>query len=192
MLDQPISINTTLFSVNSSKTQTQNQSLVLTGCRVILPETQNYSEFDACNYYSLNNNDFEHGSANIEISCENNFANPYGQFFIACVSIRADHKLLCKIERNNTHKFLDFPHYTKVTKNGNMVFGIKYYFKTQEQRDLLLNCSSFCIDGFVAFQKKRNVFGFMCRVVKSCDNWEMCEGNSYKLHTKTHIDHLYH
>ncbi|MEA5056121.1 hypothetical protein SDC9_150204 [bioreactor metagenome] len=182
-------LDTTLFSVSIPVNNTPSESLILSGCRVGVPEDQTYSELDELNYYALNNNDFEWGSVNIEICCENNFLNPYSDFYISCVSIRADSKILCKISRNTSIKQRN---YAKVTKEGKIAFGISYYFTSMAERNLLLHCHTFCIEGFVAFKKKTNVYGFMCRVGQSDGEWIMEEGNTYRIYYNQNIDHLCH
>lgn len=169
-----------------------NKSLVLCGCRVKLFEDQAYSELDELNYYALNSNDFGFGRVDVEISCENNLANPYTKFYISCVAIRADNKILCKINRNGTPNILALPNYTKITKDGKMAFGISYYFQSDNERDLLLKCNSFCFEGFIALKKKTDVFGFMCRVEQANNGWIMDEGNTYRIYKKANIDYLCH
>lgn len=136
-------LDTTLFSVSFPASITSSKSLVLSGCRVALPEGQTYSEFDELNYYDLNANDYECGRVDIEICCENSFPNPYSKFYISCVSIRTDCKILCKINHNLTSKLLLLPNYTKVTKEGKVAFGISYHFKSMEERNLLIRLSFF-------------------------------------------------
>lgn len=185
-------LDTTLFSVSFPANITSSKSLILSGCRVILPEEKAYSEFDELNYYDLNANDYECGRVDIEISCENNFSNPYTRFYISCVAIRADYKILCKVNQNVTLKSFGLHNYTKVTKEGKMAFGISYYFKSMEERNLLLGCHAFCIEGFVALKKKTNGYGFMCRVEQSNGKWIIEEGNTYQIYHNKNIEYLCH
>lgn len=185
-------LDTTLFSVSIPSSPIQNKSLILSGCRMTFPEGQEYSEFDELAYYALNNNDYEYGRVDIEISCENNLRDPYSRFYISCIAIRADSKVLCKINQNSTPQILLLPNYTKVTSNGKMAFGISYYFRSELERTLLLNCKSFCIEGFVAFKKKDNGYGFMCRVERPNEQWVMREGNTYRIYRSVNIEHLQH
>lgn len=185
-------LDTTLFSVSIPSRPVPNQALIISGCSVILPEQQEYSELDELNYYDLNNNDYGFGRADIQIFCENNGSIPYQRFFVSCVSIRADNQTLCKINRNIAgHKF-SLQSYTKATKEGKMAFGISYFFHSMDERILLLKCKSFSIEGFIALQKKSNVYGFMCRVDQSDGQWIMKEGNTYRHYRNKSINSFFH
>jgi len=186
-------LDTTLFNLslpdNSSK---ESDALILSGCRVVLGGASPYSELDELNYYPLNCNDYECGRTDIEFSFDNSFKASYSKFFIQCVSIRTDDKLLCKINKNPLPKFLLNNNYTKITKSGKIAFGLSYYFKSKEEKEQLLNCKLFCVEGFVALNKKTNVYGFMCLIKKKNNGWELVEGNTYKIYKDTNINNLYH
>lgn len=185
--------DTTLFNVSlPSITTNENKSLIISGCRVVLPETIEYSELDDLNYYRLNSNDFNSGRADIELSFENGFKDPYFIYYVQCVTIRADKKIICKINRNRSQEILKLNNYTKVTKEGKLALGISYYFKTEAERSLLLHCNSFCIEGFVALKSKTNVYGFMCRVDRVQGDWVISEGNTYRIYRHTNIRYLAH
>lgn len=185
-------LDTTLFSVSFPSIATPNRSLILSGCRVVLPEEQAYSELDELNYYSLNNNDYGYGRVDIEICCENNFQNPYNKFYVSCVAIRADYEILCKINHCSTPRLLVESNHTKITKEGKMAFGVSYHFRSTIERTLLLDCHSFCIEGYVAFKKKNNGYGFMCRVEQSNGQWFMVDGNTNRTFKKRNIESLSH
>lgn len=186
-------LDTTLFNVSIPDVfASEGKSLVLSGCRVILSEEIPYSEFEELNCYSLNCNDYGYGRADIELSFENKFHNPYFKFYIQCVAIRTDSEVLCKVNRNPTPKPLLLDNHTKVTKDGKMALRLGYYFKTEKERALLTSCKSFCIEGFVALKKKTNVYGFMCQVEKTDGGWQMKEGNTYRIYKYANIRSLYH
>lgn len=186
-------LDTTLFNVNLPTIEVnENKSLILTGCRVVLPEDIVYSELDELNYYCLNCNDYGYGRTDIELSFENIFRDPYFDYWIQCVSIRADNKIICKINNNRYYEKLKYSHYTKITKEGKLALGMGYYFRDDLERSLLMNCSSFCIEGFIALSRKTNVYGFMCRVENINNCWEISEGNTYRTYKNTNIKWLVH
>lgn len=183
----------TLFNVSFPNENTnKSKALILSGCRVDLIQKVPYSEFDELNFYFLNNNDFGFGITNIELSFENNFIDPYFIFYIQCVTIRSDNGVLCKINKNAIPKRLKLGNYTKITKEGKIALGLKYYFRTQEEVEALINCNAFCIEGFLALKQKTNVYGFMVQIVKYDDEWVMEAGNTYRIHKHSSIEHLYH
>lgn len=186
-------LDTTLFNVNLPDVPTsEGKALVLSGCRVVLAKDIPYSELDELNYYSLNCNDYGYGRTEIELSFENKFSDPYFKFYIQCVAIRTDNAILCKTNRNLMHKALMPNNYTKITKNGKVALAIGYYFKSPKERELLINCQSFCIEGFVALKRKTNVYGFMCRIEQTDNGWKMSEGNTYQTYKHVNIRGLYH
>lgn len=185
--------DTTLFNVSIPNiSANEGSALVLSGCRVNLSEDIPYSEFDELSYYSLNCNDFGCGGADIELSFDNNFKNPYFKFYIQCVAIRTDSGVLCKINRSSIHKDSALDNFSKITKDGKMALGLGYYFKTQKEYEMLTHCKSFCIEGFIAIKKKTNVYGFVCRLKKTDDGWQMIEGNTYRIYKRVNIRNLYH
>jgi len=183
--------DTTLFNVSIPDVSTnKGKALVLSGCRVVLSEEGvPYSEFDELNYYSLNCNDFGCGRTDIELSFENIFQNPYFKFYVKCVAIRTESEVLCKINRNPA---LEYDSYTKVTKEGKFAWGLRYYFRTKKEHQLIINCKSFCVEGFVAIKKETNVYGFMCQIRKTDNGWQMSEGNTYRIYKHANIKNLYH
>jgi hypothetical protein len=188
-------LNTTLFNVNISvepSNKPNDNALVLSGCRVTLLEETAYSEFDELNYYSLNSNDYGVDGINIELSFENIFNNPYFKFWARCITIRTDKQVLCKINYNSMVNTAMDHNFSKVTKEGKIAIGLGYYFRSQEEQNQILNCKSFCVEGFIALKEKKNVYGFMCRIDKVNDCWQMSEGNTYKIYKHVNISKLYH
>lgn len=190
MLD---TINKTLFNVSlSTHYSNESTALVLSGCKVILSEDIPYSELDELSCYYLNNNDYDCGRIIVELYFNNYFIDPYFEFYIQCVSIRADNNLLCKINKNLKQQTMGNKNYTKITKEGKLSIGIGYFFKSQRECEMLFNCKSFCIEGFVAPKKKNNVYGFMCCVEQNADEWILDEGNTYRINKNISINNLYH
>ncbi len=183
-----------LINVNlPARTINQNKSLVLSGCQVIMSEgVLPYSELDELSYYYLNNNDYNFGETKIELFFDNNFENPYLEFYIQCVSIRADNNTLCKINKNLSSKIMKKTYHTKIKRDGKVALGVGYFFRTEKEKSYLINCKSFLIEGFLALNKKSNVYGFMCCVEKTENGWSLREGNTYRIYNNNSIDDLYH
>jgi len=185
-------LDTTLFNVSLPSAPTNaGKALILSGCRVVLDKNIPYSEFDELNYYSFNCNDYGYGRTDVELSFENIFKNPYSRFFVRCLAIRTNNAILCKIDQNIVPKISMIENYTKITKDGKVAIGIGYYFRSQHERDLLVNCSSFCVEGFFALGKKTKVYGFMCRIDQTDGGWCMSEGNTYQTYKHTNIKSLH-
>lgn len=165
---------------------------VLSGCQVRLSdEVKPYSELDESNYYFLNNNDYGFGFTMIDM-CFNNLKISYSEFFVQCVAIRADNQIICKIDKNFSVERFRERYYCKVNQFGKHCLGIGYFFRTSEEKEILLNCKSFCIEGAIALNSKYNVYGFMCMVEKVQKGWKLCEGNTYTLGKHININNLYH
>jgi hypothetical protein len=189
-------LDTTLFSVKlPSSRPPANQSLTLSGCKADFTSENFdniYSEFDELNYYILNSNDYGHGRLNIELCFDNTLTDPYFIFYANCFSIRTDNGVRQKIFKSPQNRILELPRYSKIDKAGQLVIGLTYYFQNQEEREKILLCNFFCIEGFIAIRKKNNVYGVMCKLKKIKDDWQMGEGNTYRLNKNDHIYRLYH
>lgn len=89
-------------------------------------------------------------------------------------------------------KFLNPNNYTKINKDGHLAFGIRYYFKSLEERNAFLNCQEICIEGFVALGKKRNTYNLMCRLSQSESKWEISDACTYRRDDMSNIYSYYH
>ena len=193
MLDNSI----TLFNVsleNNAKPIT-NERLVMNSCKAILSDAT-YSEFDELSFANINHNDYGFGYIEFEFSFIEKFQNPYMKFYISCFSFRMNTlgysiKMNCP-RPNRKFKFLMPDTYTKVNKNGNLAFGIRYYFKSLEERDAFLSCHELCIEGFVALGKKRNTYNLMCRLSQENEKWDIIDAYTYRRDGKVHIYTYYH
>lgn len=185
-------LDLTLFKVGlpSKENNRQSTALILSGCRTIVADKTAYSEQDEQNYCLLNDiNDF--GILDIELSFENTMKNPYSKFYIQCVTIRTDNEKICAIDKSNS-TMSKSDNYTKITKEGKMAVGITYFFRSAEEREKLLNCHSFCVEGFISLKNKTTVYGFVCRVVHKAEGWELVDGNTFKTALHTNIESYIH
>jgi len=186
-------LDTTLFNVSLPEASVgSKKALVLSGCRVELTHERPYSEFEELNFYSINCNDYGCGKAEIELFFDNSFSDPYFEFYMQCITIRTDRGILCKINKNPAPDILLGKRYSKVTKEGKVSFGLGYYFRAKEELMALSSSKEFCVEGFVAIRRKRNVYGFMCQMKKEQGEWQLTDGNTYQIYKRSHIRSLAH
>lgn len=181
-------INVTLppISVESKK------ALVLTGCNVKLLDEEVYSEFEELNYYSFNCNDYGCGQIWIHLLFENNFNNPYFTFFLQSISIRTNNGIKIKVNKNAMPDRFMLPNYSKVTKEGKVAVGLGWYPTSEEEVELLKKSKLLSVEGFVAIDKPKNIYSFVCKLVKDNDEWHLVEGNTYRIYKNRHIRSLSH
>ncbi len=186
---------TSLFSVNFSlppRTIQHTDALVLSGMNISIFDEGLYSELQELNAFCVNSNDYGYGKMSIEI-CFEPIAESYCEFWANCISVRTD--LLTstlKIDTSLLHEKNNCNSYTKINSEGKMVLGVYYFFTTPEQRQMIVNSKSFLIEGFVALNKKDNVYGFMCAAEKHNDIWELADGMTNRPYNKTSILTLRH
>lgn len=193
MLDNSVTLfNVSLpdISINES-----DKRLVLCTCKAIVHDSL-YSEFDEMSYACVNLNNYGFGYIDYEFSFIENLNNPYMKFYISCFSFRMN-TLGYTIKENCPRpvkrlKFLSPKNFTKVNMNGNLTFGIRYFFKSMEERVAFLTNKEICIEGFVALGKKNHTYGIMCRLSRDNDEWKIIDTNTYRSNHKAYIYSLYH
>lgn len=162
----------------------QGSTLQVVSCSVLVDNIKKtpYSELQELNRCLINsNNGF--GDVVVEVGFVNKFKNPYFKFWGNCVSIRADDSVICKIDGIFDDGI------SKVDKNGNVVIGVEYFFRDEDIRQKVLSCRSFCLEMFLALEKKNNVFALRCEFEKD-SVWETTVADTYKY--KAHIHKLRH
>jgi hypothetical protein len=184
MLDNSVQ----LFSVQLPEVSVKNKALVLTGSSAFFSTDNNvYSELDDLNFSYLNSNDYGLGYIDIEFKFENNFDNPYFKFYTGCFSIRTDNGVTIKM-----NGFPNNENYSKINKDNKVVVGIHYYFKSEKEINYFKNCNMFCAEGFIAIDKKDNVYGIMCKLSKNEEKWDVIDSNTYKIYEHQKIGGLVH
>ncbi len=177
-----------LFEIHLPETSAKNKALVLNGSSAFLYASKNvYSELDELNFSDINKNDYGFGFMDIEFFFDNNFFNPYFNFYAGCFSIRTNNG--AKIKLNG---YAGMKYYSKINKNNKVVVGIRYYFKNKEDIKHFESCKLFCIEGFIAIKKKRNVYGIMCRLIKDEEQWSVVDCNTYRTYKYKKITSLRH
>ena len=176
MLDANIDKLFSIEAVLKDKKKDLSKVLLLRECKVYLfDDVRIFSEFEAMTLDRLNDNE-GFGELDIEFVFENNIVNEsYPDFYTKCFVIRTDTKCFIKPMKLSNH-----PSYSKINQNGELVIGIRYYFRNKDDVDKIIKCNSFLVEGFIALGKPKNVFGLMCQLQKNKENWEIGAAYTYK------------
>lgn len=177
--------NFTLLKLDSKEKNKEDKALIITGTTIKLLNELHYSEIDENNYIYLNNNDYGNSGFTIEINFNNIFNTPYMNFYANCFRINIDEKIIIKGNINYKDNII-----TKINKNGNIVIGLGYFFKEENEYNILKNSKSIIIEGYVAFEKTKNIYGIMCNLIKDKDIWTIDEANTYRNITEGDIKSL--
>ena len=177
------------FSIEASlpvKTEESPKVLLLRACNMYLyDENQVYSEFEEQTFDALNLNE-GFGSLNIEFTLDKNIVNQgYPQFYTKCFVIRTDTGLRIKPMKSRND-----PNSSKINQNGELIIGICYYFKNEEEVKEIIKSKKILVEGFIALENVTNVFGIMCQLQKSDPNWEIATAYTYKPCYAKNIKHL--
>lgn len=181
--------NITLFSfeAKSNKTSNSSNALLLKECNVYgFSDVRVYSEFDELSIDVFNRNDYGFGLLEIEFVLENDLiASKYPEYYTKCFVIRTDTGVLIKPMkfRNNTTM-------SKVNSNGHLVISVGYYFDSQEQVDMIMQCKALLVEGFIALDKPKNVYGIMCQLSKASNSWVIDRAYTYKPKHAKNIKYL--
>ena len=169
----------TLFSIEavlSDEKKDLPKALVLRACNVYLfDDSRIYSELEEQTFDSLNDNE-GYGELNIEFVFENNIVREsYPNFYTKCFVIRTDTGCFIK-----PMKVINNPNNSKINQNGELVIGIRYYFRNKDDVGKIIKCNSFLVEGFIALGKPKNVFGLMCQMQKDKEYWRINSAYTYK------------
>ncbi|WP_410496588.1 hypothetical protein QTL86_04140 [Cellulosilyticum sp. ST5] len=167
----------TIFSaqneVNES-TKIRQNCLVLRECKAKLFNSDNpYSELDESTFSLLNYNDYGYGWMNIEFCFDMVEMYAYAPFYAGCFAIRTNNGITSKLNGHPKSKCA-----SKINCNNQIVVGITYYFRDEEERTKILSASKIAIEGNIAFKKKKPVYGVLCFLAKKEDGWHMEESNT--------------
>lgn len=168
-----------IFSIEASlpqKTESVSKVLLLRGCKIyIFSNDRIYSELEEQTFDMLNYNN-GCGVLDVEFVFENNIVNEsYPQFYTKCFILRTDTGEFIK-----PMKHTDIPHSSKINQNGDLVIGIRYFFRNQNEIDNIVKCENLLIEGFIAIDKPTNVFGIMCQLRKRKKQWKVSSAYTYK------------
>lgn len=176
MLDANIDKLFSIEAVLSGEKKNLPKALLLRACNVYLfDDNRIYSELETLTFDRLNDNE-GYGEIDIEFVFDNNIINEsYPVFYTKCFVIRTDTKCFIKPMKLSNHS-----NNTKINQNGELVIGIRYYFRNKGDVDKIIKCNSFLVEGFIALGKPKNVFGLMCQMQRSKENWEINSAYTFK------------
>ena len=162
-------------------------SLVITSCAVhMFPnDDRMYSNFEDQTYNRLNNATGNLGFVDIEIGFAGYTGTPYPKVYTKCFMLYTDNYQLIK-----PMKMVDNSSESKINHRGETVIGIRYYFRTKDEIDNLLQCNRLLFECFFALGKVRNTYAVMCQLEKKDSAWEAKYANTYRPHYATNIKNL--
>ena len=172
----------------SEVNQIRQNCLVLRVCKAKLFDCKTpYSELNELTFSLLNRDDFGYGWIDIEFCFDMAEIYAYQPFYAACFAIRTDNGIRCKLNGNPKMKCA-----SKINSNNQIVIGVTYYFRDQEEREKILSASKIAIEGNIAFRKKTRVYGIICFLVQDEGKWRMEEANTLlRLERKSIVSYIH-
>ena len=188
MLD--ITNNITLFAAKTEidvDVEKQPQALLIRGCNIyIFSAKRVYSEFDEMTFDSLNANNYNCGALEVEFTFLNNITkNAYPEFYTKCFVVRTDNGVCIKPMKVRNNRCA-----SKINPKGELVTGIRYYFQNEKEIKSIQDCNRFMIEGFIALDNPKNVFGVMCQLERKGKEWEIVQAYTYKPDNAKSIKYL--
>jgi len=175
MLDASIN----LLSIEATvgiKEENLPKALLIRACKVyVFSEERIYSELEELTFDALNDNE-GYGTLDIEFVFANNIVSEsYPEFYTKCFVIRTDSGVKIR-----PMKMKNNPTYSKINQNGELVIGIRYYFRSKKEIEGVMSAKDFLVEGFIALGKPKNVFGIMCQLNKVHNSWNISAAYTYK------------
>ena len=145
-----------------------------------------WSSFDELSYNCLNRNDYDFGVLDFEIGFTGYNGEAYPKVYTKCFRLLTDEKTLIKPIKYTNESSL-----SKINQKGELVIGIRYYFKTVEEVNKLINCRQILLESFFALGKKNNTYAFACQMHRDDNNkWTCVYANTYRMKMKQNIEFL--
>lgn len=181
-IDKIFSIEATL----PSKAESASKVLLLRACKIyIFDSNRIYSEFEEQTFDALND-DRGYGVLDIEFVLVNSIVKEgYPQFYTKCFVMRTDAEEFIK-----PMKFSSHPTSSKINQKGELVVGVRYYFRDEREIEKIVTSNSLLIEGFIALEKPTNVFGIMCQLHKGKKRWKITSAYTYKPKYAKNIKYL--
>lgn len=176
MLDANVEKIFSFQAVVPEKKEVRTGALVIRECEVnFFSNGRIYSELEELTFNTLNQN-MGLGALDIQFSFVKNITDKaYPLFFTKCFVFLTDKRFRLK-----PMKVLNTPSYSKINKNGELTIGIRYFFQNEKEISEILSCNEFLVEGFIALENKKNVYGIMCQMVKKEAGWEIVSTYTYK------------
>ena len=180
--------NIKLLAIEASvpeKTEDISEVLLIKERQIyVFDDTRIYSELDESTFSDQNSNN-GYGMLKAEFVVSNNVVREsYPEFYTKCFVIRTDTGARIK-----PMKMSDRPTCSKINQKGELVIGIRYFFRNKEEIKYLAECKSILVEGFIALGNVKNVFGIMCQLKKD-EKWEISSAYTYKPRNAKNIKNL--
>lgn len=161
--------------------------LVVSSCAIhYFSDNRLWSVFDEESYSYLNHNNYGLGVMDFEIGFTGYNGPAYPKVYTKCFRLLTEENELIKPMKVTNESSL-----SKINQKGELVIGIRYYFRTEEEVEKLLRCKQMLIETFFALEKKTNTYGMACQLHRdNNDNWECEYANTYRMKKKENITFL--
>lgn len=170
-----------------SKNNTKIGELIVSSCSIhYFADNRLWSSFDELSYSCLNHNVYGFGVLDFEIGFTGYNGIAYPQVYTKCFRLLTDTRTLIK-----PMKYTNEASLSKINQKGELVVGIRYYFRSEEEVKRLIGCKQILIESFFALGKKHNTYGFACQMRRdSNDNWKCEYANTYRMKRRENIKYL--
>ena len=161
--------------------------LVVSSCAIhYFTDNRLWSCFDELSYNCLNCNDYGYGVLDFEIGFTGYNGVAYPKVYTKCFRLLTEDKKLIKpMKVINKHSL------SKINQKGELVIGIRYFFRSQEEISSLLSCKELLIESFFALDKKTNTYAFAIQMHKDEKrDWHCTYANTYRMKSKDNIKRL--
>lgn len=178
-----------VFSIEAAlpdKSKGSPKALLLRACNVYaFDNARIYSELEEQTFSALNRNN-GCGVIDIEFVFENSIVSErYPKFYTKCFVIRTDEGNFIK-----PMKFSNSPSSSKINQRGELVIGIRYFFRNESEMKNIIKCKNILVEGFIALGKSTNVFGIMCQLRMKNKHWKIVSAYTFKPHYAKNIKNL--
>ena len=180
-------INLEFTPTFNPKNNTKIDELVVSSCSVhYFSNGRLWSSFEELSFNCLNKNDYGLGVIDFEIGFTGYTGIAYPKVYTKCFRLLTDENELIK-----PFKTTNEPSLSKINQNGELVIGIRYYFKTEEEIQVLLNCKHLLMESFFALGRKTNTYGFACQLHRDDGGkWRCSYANTYRIKRRENICYL--
>ena len=177
-----------MFSIEAKVPKAETKAvkaLLIKACNVfVCSEERVYSEIEEQTLDVLNSNE-GYGILDVEFVMDNITKVVYPKFYTKCFVIRTDtffHIKPMKMSNN--------PSESRINQHGELVIGIRYYFRDSKEAEKIVRCKNILVEGFIALDSPKNVYGVMCQLQKTESKWVLQNAYTYKPKYAKNIKYL--
>ena len=161
--------------------------LIISSCAIhYFSDNRLWSAFDDLSYNCMNRNDYGFGVLDFEIGFSRYKGTAYPKVYTKCFRLLTDERTLIK-----PMKFTNETSLSKINQKGELVIGIRYYFRSKEEVENLLDCRQILFESFFALGSKTNTYAFACQMCRNeSEEWACEYANTYRMKRKANIKWL--